>query len=198
MTLDHARWWHRYVQPWVDRSSDTRADKGWRWPRLFATTHLIGNTFRQRPVGLVAGVVRRNEFMPVAMALLVEAYPHLPDPSKESVFLWYATRCPDDVIRIALKVTPDKLPKRLMEITVDLAVTHSFNAGQSGRVGLHAAAEGGEELCGKYASFGMIRLPATAPMPMGARWRGAGNDGRHFYHSEATALMASENLDPLR
>jgi hypothetical protein len=198
MTLNHARWWHQYVQPWIDRSVDARADRGWRWPRIFATTQMIGNMLGQRPVGLVAGVVQRDEFMPVAMAMLVEAYPHLPDPSKQSVFLWYATRCPDQVMQMGLKTTSDAVPKRLMEITVDMAITHSFNKRYAGRVGLHAAKEGGEELCSKYATLGMIRLPAKHSLPIGVRWRRSGNDGRYFYHSEETALRASQKLDQLR
>jgi hypothetical protein len=198
MTLAHARWWDRYVQPWIDRSEETRADKGWRWPRIFATTHLIGTAFRQGPVGLVAGAVQGDRFMPVAMAILVESYPHLPDATLRSVFLWYATRCPDNVIQIGLQAAPELIPKRLMEITVDLAVTHSFNKLTNGRVGLHAAAEGGEELCRKYDSFGMMRLPHDYPLPKGIRSRASGNDGRYFFHTEETGREASIRLDILR
>jgi hypothetical protein len=198
MTLSHARWWHRHIQPWIDRQSGARADRGWRWPRIYATTHLVGSAFRQKPVGLIAAVIRGDWFMPVAMAVLVEAYPHLPDPTLEAVFLWYATRCPDEVIEMALKVDADAVPKRLMEITVDMAITHSFNASLRGRVGLHAAREGGQELAEKYASFGMLRLPRTHALPTGMRNWKSGNDGRYFYHSEETAVVASERLDPYR
>jgi hypothetical protein len=84
-----------------------------------------------------------------------------------------------------------------MEITVDLAITQSFNRDMNGRIGLHAAAEGGEELCQKYASFGLLRLSRTKVLPKGLR-RQRGNDGRYFYHSEQTALEASKRLDPYR
>jgi hypothetical protein len=153
--------------------------------------------FLQRPLGLVAGVVRGQSMLPVSMALLVESYPHLPDASKEAVFLWYATRCPDHVIERALRIGADLVPKRLMEITLDLAVTHSFNARLDGRVGLHADREGGESLCEKYSQFGMLRLPRESVLPKGTR-RMYRNDGRYFYHSETTALAASERLDVYR
>lgn len=197
MTLAHARWWHTYVQPWIDSSPDVRADKGWRWGRIYATTHLAGAAFRQRPVGLVAGVLSDGEMLPVCMAIVVASYPHLPDPSLGSVFLWYATRCPDHVIELALRVSADMIPKRLMEITVDLAITRSFQAGHEGRTGLHASVDGGDDLCAKYESFGMLRLPRSETLPKGMR-RYSGNDGRYFYHSEATAAAASRRLDPYR
>lgn len=136
--------------------------------------------------------------MPVAMAILVENYPHLPDATMRAVFLWYATRCPDNVMQLGLDTAPDSIPKRLMEISVDLAVTHSFNKDTRGRVGLHAAAEGGAELCRKYASFGMMRLPRDHPLPKGIRSVASGNDGRYFYHTEETGQAAAERLDMLR
>jgi hypothetical protein len=197
MTLAHAQWWQSYVQPWIDQSSSPRADQGWRWPRIFATCSLLAGALRQHPAGLVAGIIRGGELMPVCMALIVESYPYLPDSSKNAVFLWYATRCPDDVVQRALRIPSGSLPKRLMEITVDLAVTQSFNRYTDGRIGLHAAAEGGEGLCQKYASFGLLRLPRTKVLPKGPR-RQRGNDGRYFYHSEQTALQASKRLDAYR
>lgn len=131
------------------------------------------------------------------MALVVDAYPYLPDPALDSAFLWYATRCPDEVIQMALRIPPDAIPKRLMEITVDLAITRSYHAEHDGRIGLHASADGGDALCQKYESLGMIRFPDVASLPKGIR-RYAGNDGRYFYHSEDTAAAASKRLDAYR
>jgi len=131
------------------------------------------------------------------MVLLVEAYPHLPDPIYESVFVWYATRCPDEVLRQALHVTPDRIPKRLMAITIDLAITHSYNLMLEGRLGLHAAPEGGRELLKKYEQLGMLRLDPSKPLPSGIRSL-LGNDGNYFFHSESSALAASQRLDKYR
>lgn len=113
------------------------------------------------------------------------------------MFLWYATRCPDEVIELALDVTPELVPKRLMEITLDLAITQSFQAGEQGRTGLHASTDGGDELRAKYESFGMLRFPRSQALPRGMR-RYSGNDGRYFYHSENTAAEASTRLDSYR
>jgi hypothetical protein len=194
MTLKHARWWQEHVQPYIDDSAEARADQGWRWPRIYATRKLVAGTLLQRPTGLVAGVILKQEFIPVCMVLMVEAYRYLRDPSLESVFVWYATRCPDHVLRNRMRVAPDGVPKRLMEITIDLAITHSYNLMLRGRIGLHAASEGGDDLCAKYESFGLIRLDRNERLPPGVRgW--VGNDGRYFYHSEESALRASQRLD---
>ncbi len=198
MTLKHAAWWHENVQPSIDRSDKIRADKGWRWPRIVATRRLAAGLLLQRPTGLVAGVLRNREFLPVCMLLLVEAYPYFADPDQESVFVWYATRCPDDVLQRALRARPDRVPKRLMEITLDLAVTHSYNLMLQGRLGLHAAREGGEDLCRKYEQLGLNRLDRSKPLPPGIRAWVLGNDGNYFFHSEESALEASQRLDNYR
>jgi hypothetical protein len=198
MTSTHAAWWHENVQPSIDSSDEIRADKGWRWPRIFATRRLAARLLLQRPTGLVAGVVRNREFLPTCMLLLVEAYPYLLDPSEGSAFVWYATRCPDDVLQRALRTGPEQVPKRLMEITIDLAVTHSYNLMLQGRLGLHAAQEGGQDLRRKYEQLGLIRFDRSKPLPRGIRAWLLGNDGNYFFHSEESALKASQRLDIYR
>lgn len=197
MTLTHARWWQESVQPSIDGSAEVRADQGWRWPRIYATGKLMAGMLLQRPMGLVAGVVLKRGFLPACMVFVVEAYPYFLDHRMESVFVWYATRCPDQVLAKAMRVAADAVPKRLMEITIDLAITHSYNLMLRGRVGLHAASEGGDDLCRKYESLGLIRLDSNKRLPPGVRgW--LGNDGRYFSHSEESALSASQRLDMYR
>lgn len=90
----------------------------------------------------------------------------------------------------------DAVPKLLMQIAIDVAITHSFQSGHDGRIGLHAAPAGEGALVRKYEhDCGMIRLPVDAPLPLGFRRLMAPNRGRYFYHSEDTALAASRRLD---
>lgn len=131
------------------------------------------------------------------MILMVERYPYLLDRKLSSVFVWYVTRAPDSALMEQLGVGPARLPRMLMTLALDCAVTRSFNLSLRGRVGLHAASEGGDDLVGKYLSMGMLRLPMDRPLPFGYRWM-IGNDGRYFYHDEASALRQSRLLDRLR
>jgi hypothetical protein len=110
--------------------------------------------------------------------------------------VWFLSRAPDSFLRKALRAEADRIPKLLMQIAIDVAITHSFALGHDGRVGLHAAPSGETLLLRKYEQdCGMIRLPESVQLPTGFRKVMAPNLGRYFYHSEETALAASRRLD---
>lgn len=130
------------------------------------------------------------------MMSIVEEYPHLANNSKSSLFVWFLSRAPDAYLRTALRAGRDGVPKLLMQIGVDVAITHSFDLGHEGRIGLHAAPAGADLLLRKYEhDCGMVRLPEGVALPLGFRRVMAPNRGRYFYHSEETALAASRRLD---
>jgi len=174
-----------------------QADKGWRWPLKWAETLIAGSLLAQQPRGLVVGVQPdERSFVPCIIMSVVEDYPHLPDNTKSSLFLWFLSRAPDAYLRTALHVGADAIPKLLMQIAVDIAITHSFQLGLAGRIGLHAAPAGEDLLLRKYRDgCGMTQLPEDVPLPFGFRKLMAPNRGRYFYHSEETALAASRRLD---
>lgn len=199
MTKDDARWWDEHVQPFIDAKPE-RADSGWNWPwRIFNLTRLAGGILGQRPTAFVAGVECASPplFLPCVMNLLVEAYADLHDPMLESVFLWYLSPAPEEFFRSGSGRILGAVPKALMAIGMDMTITHSYNLMRRGRVGLHAAPKGGKELFDWYSDpsrGGMIVIPKGQRLAGG--WRR--NDGRYFYHDEATALAASCRLDILR
>lgn len=197
LTVEWTRRWHQWVQPFVDAVEGPQADKGWRWPLKWAETLLIGGLFGQQPRGFVIGVQSdERTFVPCIILSMVEDYPHLADNTKSSPFVWFLSRAPDSYLRIALRANPDAVPKLLMQIAVDVAITHSFHLGQQGRIGLHAAPAGEDLLMRKYEhDCGMVRLPEDVALPFGFRRVMVPNGGRYFYHSEDTALAASQRLD---
>jgi hypothetical protein len=197
LTLKWTREWDQWIQPFVNRVEGPQADKGWRWPLKWAQTLLIGGLLDQQPRGFVVGVQPdAGLFVPCIIMSFVENYPYLPDNSKSSLFLWFVSRAPDAYLLKALHVSADRVPKLLMQIASDAAITHSFHLGHEGRIGLHAAPEGEEPLIRKYQhDCGMLRLPEDSPLPLGFRRWMAPNRGRYFYHSEETALAASRRLD---
>ncbi|HEV7241629.1 MAG TPA: hypothetical protein VGQ36_20525 [Thermoanaerobaculia bacterium] len=181
----------------MDAVEVPQADKGWRWPLKWAETVLIGGLLRQQPRGFVVGVQPdERSFVPCIIMSMVEDYPHLADNAKSSLFVWFVSRAPDAYLRTALHAESDAVPKLLMQIAVDVAITHSFHLGHEGRIGLHAAPAGEAPLIRKYEQdCGMVRLPEDVALPVGFRKLMAPNRGRYFYHSEDTALAASRRLD---
>jgi len=197
LTVEWTRRWHRWVQPFVNAVEGPQADKGWRWPLKWAETLLVGSLFGQPPRGFVVGVQPdERSFVPCIIMSMVEDYPYLPDHTKSSLFVWFLSRAPDAYLRTALHAGTDAIPKLLMQIAVDVAITHSFQLGMDGRIGLHAAPAGEDQLVRKYQhDCGMMQLPEDVLLPFGFRRLMAPNRGRYFYHSEDTALAASGRLD---
>jgi hypothetical protein len=80
-------------------------------------------------------------------------------------------------------------------VLLDSAIVLSQNAGLAGRIGLHAAAAGGNGLLAVYSHLGLIRLPAAIALPPSVR---RPNDGRFFYADEPTAEALAAALDASR
>jgi hypothetical protein len=80
-------------------------------------------------------------------------------------------------------------------LLLDNAIVLSQNAGLGGRIGLHAATAGGDGLLAVYGRCGLLRLPATRPLPPLIR---RANDGRFFYTDGGVAESLAAALDPSR
>jgi hypothetical protein len=196
MTSDHAKYWDEHVQV---RIGHRRADKGWRWPLIRLTALLGGSALLQRPRAFVVGIESGLRFQPCIMLLLVERYPALHDRERDSVFVWYLSPAPTSYFTQHLHYPEEDSPREshLMAVGMDVAITHSYNCGLSGLVGLHADKSGGGALMQWYQApqkGGMSVLPKTRRLPFGLR-RVPGNDGRYFYHDESTARSASDRMD---
>ena len=199
MTGDHAGYWDTYVQR---RIGSKRADQDWSWPRIRLTTSLAGSALGQRPRALVVGIESALHFLPCVMLLLAERYPALHDPGRSSVFVWYLSPAPTSYFVEHLGYSRDDSPSEshLMAVGMDVAITHSYNCGLSGLVGLHADKGGGDALMSWYSASqkgGMSLLPKGQPLPPGFR-RLRGNDGRYFYHDETTASNALKRMNIYR
>lgn len=200
MRDEHARWWQDSVQPYIDASEEARADQRWRWRRILGAVKLGGSIVGQTPSAFMIGLKRADhEFWPCVMMAMVESYPYLPDPAQRSVFLWYISPAPELFFLQAARFEASEVPKALMAIGMDVAITQSYNAQQHGRLGLHADKRGGPRLVEWYAApdrGGMHQLEATLPLP-GVRAL-LGNDGRYFYHDETSACRVSSRMDAFR
>jgi hypothetical protein len=109
-----------------------------------------------------------------------------------SDFVWFISAADPDVLATNLSLSR---PPSLARIMLDNAIVLSQNAGFDGRIGLHAAAAGGESLLALYEHCGMLRLPATAALPLAIRRK---NDGRFFHADETAAEVLAALLDPDR
>ena len=198
LTPKLASWWDQEVQPSIDDEKPTRADQGWRWPRLVGLATRLSRWLNQRPVGYAIGVPlqERNQFVPCVLLLLVGNYRHLQNHYEDAVFLWYLSAAPVAVLQ---KFLPDEFrPKPLGVLGLDTALVHSFTLRLMGRLGLHADRKGGEDLARWYLKQGMTNLPAGAPLPTGFRASFVPNDGRYFYYDPGSATEAITRMDRFR
>jgi hypothetical protein len=132
-------------------------------------------------------------FLPCAMVLMVRRYAAFDGSPAPAGYVWFLSTAPREALRPHL---PDAdVPKALGQAALDVAITESFFAGRSGRIGLHAAAEGGDRLLDWYVQGRkMQRFPAAKPMPTVARV----NDGRYLFYTAQAAYAASKALDSFR
>lgn len=193
MGMVHAEWWDANIQPKIDRDS-TRADAAWNWPLIFRATTAIAKFARQDPASYVVGIeLPNNGFLPCAMIQLVQRYRDLRRPNLDAVFLWYLSDAPRSALLESRLVSDDMTPRLLGTLSLDVALTVSFNGKMNGRVGLHAAKEGGDRLVNWYLGRNMERVSRTASISGFRR-----NDGRYFVYDEGRALQASQELDMYR
>lgn len=195
----HVWWWQSHVQPMID-ADPGRVDRHWNWLLHSAFVFLSGLAMIRRPVGYVLGMPRGEQFIPCGMALLLGRIAALDQHRKRSTGVWYLSTAP----RAALTSVPDspltddEAPRMLGQLTLDVAVTHSFRSRGAGRTALYADTDGGAALLDWYRARGMEVLPADKKIPPGPRRLIKPSDGRYCYFTHEGAIRASAALDEYR
>jgi hypothetical protein len=192
---EHLNFWDSTVQPEVDKDL-RRADRGWQWPKLVKRNATLVSAIGQKPLALAFGIERtqNDEFIPVALLLVVTNYPALHVTNKKSVFIWYMSSAPRKITESI--VGSNNVPSMVCEFCIDTVITVSINRRLDGLIGLHAAPLGGAWLCQRYLKTGLLNLDPNVKLP-GIR-RFMGNDGRYFYTDMVTALSLSQLYDRYR
>ncbi len=193
MTAGDALWWDTRLGP-KHASMTFRADRYWSWSVLLPLCHLVQRAKRRycRPL-VIWGRADNGRFLRVGMSILIEAYPYLEvEHPGESHFVWFMSAADAGVLATEFGVSH---PPALGRVLLDNAIVLSQNADLGGRIGLHAAAAGGDALLAVYDRCGLIRLPATAALPPSVRHP---NDGRYFYADEPVAEALAAALDASR
>ena len=201
MQLSHVLWWHSHVQPLIDRD-EQRVDRGWNWLLYVPFATLAGGVLARRPVGYTVGIHDEptDRFIPCALVQLLGRCPALDEPKRKGVFVWFLSTAPAQALLTieGHPMTPDRLPKRLGTITLDVAVTHSLNNLRLGRAALYAEEAGGSILLQWYQKRGMSVLPAGKRLPPSPRRLLKPSDGRYCYFTVEAAVESSRALDALR
>jgi hypothetical protein len=193
MAASDALWWDVRLGP-KHASMAARADQFWSWSVLLPMCHLVQRAKRRycRPLVIWART-DSGRFLRVGMLIVIEAYPYLDiEHPAESHFAWFMSGADPGVLTTEFGMSN---PPALGRVLLDSAIVLSQNAGLAGRIGLHAAAAGGDALLAVYARCGLIRLPATAALPPSVR---RPNDGRFFYADEPVAEALAAALDASR
>jgi hypothetical protein len=192
MSWQDAAFWDMHVQPSILGSREKRADRYWSWNVLRQIFPLSQRVRNRRCLALTTFVANRaGDAIPAAMHLFIERYPHLDvRESMPAILVWFISAASDDAL-LALDVA---VPPSLGRICIDTAIVASMNLQTEGRIGLHCARAGGEELMDFYTRICQLHcVPIRARLPVGER-----NDGRYFYTDEALAESLAQNFDPLR
>ncbi len=193
MVAADAAWWDARLGPKHARMR-SRADRLWAWSVLLPTCHLVQLAQRRhcRPLVIWARDDGRR-FLRVGMSIVIERYPFL-DASRDvdSNFVWFISAADPELLQLEFNMSD---PPALGRVLLDNAIVLSQNAGLEGRIGLHAAAAGGQALLNVYRRCGMTRLAATAALPPRIRRK---NDGRFFVADESQAESLAALLDPSR
>jgi hypothetical protein len=189
MSAADAWWWDTNMGPHHVRKPQ-RADRWWTWSVLLPACHLIQLAKHRycRPL-VVWAPIDDGRFMRVAMSIQIERYPHLDiaDPSDEC-FIWFISAAEPQVLTQHGMSNPPSLGRVLL----DNAMVLSFHDGLEGRIGLHAAPPGGNDLLNLYRRCGLLQLPSSAALPGDIR---RSNDGRFFYTDADTAERLCLSLD---
>jgi hypothetical protein len=193
MVSADAAWWDARLGPRHARSR-ARADRVWSWSVLLPLCHLVQLAKRRycRPL-VVWARTDSGRFLRVGMSIFIEDYPYLEaERGVDSYFVWFMSAADAAHLQADFGMTH---PPALGRVLLDNAIVLSQNAGLGGRIGLHAAAAGGQTLLGVYASCGLVNLAPAAPLPAGVRRK---NDGRFFLADDLRAEAMAALLDPRR
>jgi hypothetical protein len=193
MAASDSLWWDTRLGP-KHASMAARADRFWSWSVLLPLCHLVQRAKRRfcRPLVIWART-DSGRFLRVGMLIVIEDYPYLDiEYPAESNFVWFMSGADAGVLTSQFGMSN---PPALGRVLLDSAIVLSQNAGLAGRIGLHAAAAGGDGLLAMYDRLGLIRLPATAALPPSVR---RPNDGRFFYADGPSAEALAAALDASR
>jgi hypothetical protein len=192
MNAGDAAWWDARIG--ARHAFMRRADRYWTWTILLPVLQLIQLRKRRFCRALVLWARADNGgFVRSGMSMFIEDYPYLgSSTAKSSEFVWFISAADPEVLATNFRMT--RAPS-LARIMLDMGIVLSQNAGFSGRIGLHAATAGGEDLLNLYSHCGLLRLPAAAAFPQAIRRK---NDGRFFYADEIVAETMAALLDPDR
>jgi hypothetical protein len=190
MTASDALWWDSRLGPKHARIA-TRADRFWIWSVLLPMCHLTQLAQRRFCRPLVTWARTDNgRFLRVGMSILIERYPYLDvTDSALSHFVWFMSGADPGVLQSDFGMSQ---PPALARLLLDNAIVLSQNSGLAGRMGLHAAAAGGNVLMDVYQHCGLLRVPGTAQLPASVR---RPNDGRFFYADNEVAEALAAALD---
>jgi hypothetical protein len=190
-----ARLWHAVVQPHIRASG--RLDACWQWPMLYKRWQFFERTFgRNASLQCIDILNDEGKMVPLAIMLLSEGYPSLDHRSQRCVFLWYLAAAPAVALR-AMGLKHQK-PMLVLRAIVDVAIQCSFRQGYDGRVGLHAALAGRDELYRKYRDEACMSALGDDVMLSPLRRFKSGKDGRYFSVDAVLARSLSASLDYLR
>lgn len=187
MTADYVAFWHQSIQPFINKSTEPRADRHWRWSLLYQITRLMP---RYSGYCVVAQGLD-GVSVPVGMLVVIGDYPWLRNRRHKSSFLWFLAAAPDSAMK-ALGITD---PPSLGRVLVDTGIVDSYRSGHDGRIGLHAAPKGGNRLFDFYRNVcNLLNLPKFFALPLGPASikqtlvsLPVANDGRFFYTDSACA-----------
>jgi hypothetical protein len=198
MELAHLDLWETEIQPAIREMPD-RADADWRWRTLAGPYITASPSFQSMTFAAMTLGVSSSRFIPCGLLLLIKNAPYLRDQRRRSTYVWYLTRAPSSVLGARGLLSPAQIPKFPGVLLLDAAICISLNSGWEGRVGLHAAPEGGDKLLRFYTDNGMLALDAKRPAPKALRALDEpDNDGRFFFHDENTATSAIASANPWR
>ena len=193
MTASDALWWDSRLGPKHARMAH-RADRFWPWSVLLPMCHLVQLAQRRYCRPLVTWARADNgRFLRVGMSILIERYPYLDVTTTAlSHFVWFMSAADPTVLQSDFGMSQ---PPALARLLLDNAIVLSQNSGLEGRMGLHAAAAGGEALTDVYCHCGLQRLSKHANLPASVR---RPNDGRFFYADNEVAEALATALDASR
>ena len=190
MSARDAWWWDTKFGPHhvVDRE---RVDRFWSWSTLLPMCHLVQLAKRRfcRPLA-IWGRSDNGRFVRVALSILIERYPYLDVrvPS-DSYFVWFVAAADKRLLKENYGMSN---PPALGRFLLDNAMVLSDNDALGGRMGLHAAEAGGQDLLALYRACGLLSLTETCRLPNSIKRR---NDGRFFYTDQTAAARLMKNLD---
>ena len=190
MTAGDALWWDRYLGPHHARDH-TRADRFWAWLVLLPMCHLVQLAKGRfcRPLVIWARA-DNGQFVRAGMSILIESYPHLDvQDLSDSCFVWFISAGDSAVLQRRWRLSD---PPSLGRVLLDSPVVLSQNSGWGGRIGLHAAPQGGQRLIDFYVKSQLVQLPPSAALPPPVTRR---NDGRFFFANPTVAETSAARLD---